>query len=121
MEFKDYYRVLDVTRNANDNQVTETYWQLARNYRQYWQVGGRPLDFSRWTKGGQTSSVDANDLFRQGGSSNFFRLETAVTVCLPADPVCYWQPAHCNKRKNKGAAGPRPWPRLYQQQGTEYE
>ncbi|MGI5917809.1 MAG: DnaJ C-terminal domain-containing protein [Anaerolineae bacterium] len=127
MEYKDYYRILDVSRDASAEDIRRAYRRLARryhpdvnpndknaaerfkeineayevlrdsekrqkydqlgsNWHRYQQMGGDPNDFdwSQWFSTGQaqgggqggrvyTEYVDLNDLFGEGGFSDFFQ------------------------------------------------
>jgi curved DNA-binding protein len=127
MEYKDYYRILDVNRDASAEEIRKAYRKLARryhpdvnpndqsaverfkeineayevlrdpekrqkydqlgsNWQRYQQAGGEPGDFdwSQWFSPGQaqgagrggrvyTEYVDLNDLFGEGGFSDFFQ------------------------------------------------
>lgn len=63
MEFKDYYRVLGIDRNADDNQIGQAYRELARTYHLYRRAAGKlgAFDFSRRAAGEQSPAV--NDSF----------------------------------------------------------
>jgi curved DNA-binding protein len=125
MEYKDYYRILGISKDAPPEEVRKAYRSLARKYHpdvnpndkgaeehfkeineayevvrdpdkrekydrlganwsRYQQMGGDPhgFDWSQWFAGGQpgagsgrvyTEQVDLNDLFGDGGFSDFFQ------------------------------------------------